>query len=55
MGILAVVGVLAVAAGTATVWRIGHDVPPRDLIAVARATHSPRACLGFVRFCARHE
>ena len=38
-----------------TVWLVGQCVPPRDLMMVARATHSPRACLEFVWFCTKRR
>jgi len=51
MDILPVVGVITVGGTVATIWRVGHRVSPRDLAMVAYATRSPRACLGFIRFC----
>jgi hypothetical protein len=51
MDILPVAGVITVGVTTATIWRVGHCVSLRDLAMVAYATRSPRACLGFIRFC----
>jgi hypothetical protein len=48
---LAVVGVIVVGATLATIWRLGRRISLRDLAMVARATRSPRVCLGFIRFC----
>ena len=45
------VGVIVGAVTLAMIWRVGHCVSPRDLAMVARATRSPWACLGFIRFC----
>jgi hypothetical protein len=44
VGTMAVIG---------TVWLVAPCVPLRDLLMVARATHSPRACLEFVWFCTK--
>jgi hypothetical protein len=49
--IIAVFGAITLASGATAAWRIGQRVPPADLIAVARATGSPRACVGFIQFC----
>jgi hypothetical protein len=51
MDILPVVCVITAGATLATIWRVGHRVSLRDLAMVARATRSPRACVGFIRFC----
>lgn len=44
---------LGLAVAGMTVWRIGRVVPWRSLLAIASATHSPRACLAFIRYCDR--
>jgi hypothetical protein len=51
MDIVPVVGIMSAAAIVATIWRVGHRVSLRDLMIVARATRSPRACIGFILFC----
>jgi hypothetical protein len=51
MNILPVVGVITVGVTLATSWCVGHRVSLHDLAMVAHATHSPRACVGFIRFC----
>ena len=37
----------------ATAWLVGQCVSLRDLMMVARATGSPRACLEYVWFCTK--
>lgn len=51
MDILPIVGVISVGVTLATTWRAEHRVSLRDLAMVARATRSPGACPGFIRFC----
>jgi hypothetical protein len=51
MNILPVVGVITVGVTLATGWRVGRRVSLHDLAMVAHATYSPRACVGFTRFC----
>ena len=51
MDLLAEFAVIALAISAVSVWRIGQRVPARALVDVARATGSPRACLGFLQFC----
>jgi hypothetical protein len=51
MDVLAEFGAIALAIGVAAAWSIGQRVPARAVIDVARATGSPRACLGFIQFC----
>lgn len=55
--ILEIVTAMALIFGTmiliGAVWLVGQCVPLRDLTMVARATHSPRACLEFVWFCTK--
>ena len=53
MAFLAAAGAITVTIAGAVLWRAGHGVSLRDLGMVARATGSPRACLGYLRFCAR--
>ena len=53
MAVLEGGGLLALAAAAVIVWRIGQRVPLGDLVAIARVTGSPRACLGFILFCLR--
>ena len=52
MEILAVVGFITVTAAGVAIRHVGRSVALRDLAMVARATRSPRACVGFIRFCA---
>ena len=51
MNILVLCGAAAIATSTVAAWQVGKRVPTRDLLAVAQATGSPRACLGFISFC----
>ena len=50
MMLFAVVVVMTVGA---TAWHVSQRVSPRDLMMVARATGSARACIGFILFCLR--
>jgi hypothetical protein len=52
MMLIAVAGVMIVAA---TVWHVTQRLSPLDLLMVARATGSARACVGYILFCLRHE
>jgi hypothetical protein len=53
MGFLLAASTLTVALTGVAIWRAGHGVTLRDVEMVARATGSPRACFGYLRFCAR--
>jgi hypothetical protein len=50
MMLIAVAGVIT---GGTMVWRVSQHVSPRDVLMVARATGSARACVGFILFCLR--
>ena len=50
MVLLAVAGVMTIGA---TVWHVGQRLSLRDLLMVARATGSARACVGYILFCLR--
>jgi hypothetical protein len=52
MMLIAVAGVMIVGA---TVWHITQCLSPQDLLMVARATGSARACVGYILFCLRHQ
>lgn len=51
MNILMLCGAAVLTTSTVAAWQVGKRVPTRDLIAVAQATGSPRACLDFICFC----
>ncbi|MFT4039076.1 MAG: hypothetical protein QM692_12900 [Thermomicrobiales bacterium] len=51
MSVVMACEVLAASSGAVAAWQVGKRTPLRDLLMVAQATASPRACLGFVRFC----
>jgi hypothetical protein len=51
MGVLEVGVAVAVVGSSVALWRGFRHVGPRDLVMVARATGSPRACLHYLRFC----
>ena len=48
MGLIALAGVMT--AGV-TVWRVTQRLSWQDVLMVARATDSARACVGYILFC----
>ena len=52
IGLIAIAGVMT--AGV-TVWCVTQRVSWQDMLMVARATGSARACVGYILFCLRGE
>ena len=53
MALIATAAVISVTSAGTLIWGIGRSVSPRDVLMVARATGSVRACIGYILFCMR--
>jgi len=53
MALIATIAVISATSVGGLLWRVCRSVSPRDVLMVARATGSVRACVGYILFCTR--
>jgi len=53
MALIATIAVISATSVGGLLWRVCQSVSPRDVLMVARATGSVRACVGYILFCTR--
>jgi hypothetical protein len=53
MAVIATIAVISATTAGIVIWCVCRSISPRDVLMVAQATGSVRACVGYILFCAR--